>query len=544
LPRYRLWVLGAVNGLILLHILCYYFLDRRSIGCVDFFGLATFFGNGQITAGTIFLVCVVGVTLVFGRVFCGWGCHFALFQDLLVRFLTRLGVRTPFRRSRLEYVVPPILFLVTLLYPIAAWWQTNGLPREVTMELAYPEVWHLLPGLKGVVLILLVDVVLLTVLFGSRAFCRYVCPYGLFLKFFHAFSPFRVVKTGNCSDCGACARACPTGVPIKYETERFGVIRDLNCMNCGDCVATCPSGALSLRPTRRAYSLAWLRGIAMAGQPVRVELVLFFATIGGLVAFRGREYGDFLAAGMGLVIGAVVVGAFEPARFLPHGFSARFSSARQYLVAALTFCLVAGMVGQTLGLDVLRRGDRALKTRDYGAALAYFETGSRIAVVFRPFTFYLDDFAARVPGRVSRLEAEADKLMTSAKWHDAELVYRAIIAIQPDRIRAHGNLGTALFKQGRYWDAGACYLAVLEHDPNDLVALYHLAMTRIQLGELDDAAELVVRILDIDTVGNAYDLIRENPIFRLLDQHPGYRRVMAVYQSQRAGSSHKGEMNR
>ena len=43
------------NGIILLHILAYYVFDRKTIGCVDFFGLATFLGIGQVTAGTVFL---------------------------------------------------------------------------------------------------------------------------------------------------------------------------------------------------------------------------------------------------------------------------------------------------------------------------------------------------------------------------------------------------------------------------------------------------------------------------------------------------------
>jgi polyferredoxin len=224
-PRQRLLFLGVVNGLILLHILVYYVFDRRGIGCIDFFGLATFAGKGQITAGTVFLAGLILVTLLLGRVFCGWGCHFALFQDLLVRLLNRIGLRTHFRRSRLELAVPPILLFVTLAYPILVWWNRRGPPDSVTVDLAYPEVWHLLPGVKGVLLILLIDVVVLTLLFGSRAFCRYICPYGLFLKCFHVLSPTRIVKNRDCSGCGSCSSACPTGVPIKYEIERFGVIR-------------------------------------------------------------------------------------------------------------------------------------------------------------------------------------------------------------------------------------------------------------------------------------------------------------------------------
>lgn len=515
------------------------------MGCVDFFGLATFLGNGQITAGTIFLISVVGITLLVGRVFCGWGCHFALFQDLLTKFFAKIGLRTPFRRSRLEFIVPPILFVITLLYPIVLWWRHAGFPREVTTNLAYPDVWHLLPGVKGVVLILLVDVVLLTALFGSRAFCRFVCPYGLFLKFFHVLSPLRVVKVGSCSDCGACTRACPTGVPIKYEAETFGVVRDLNCMNCGDCVSACPTGALALKPTKRAYSLGWMRGIAMASQPRWVEILLILTTIGGLAAYRGREYGDFLAAGMGLVVGAIVVMAVDPIRFCSPRLVARLTVTRlRVLAGALALYLAAGIVGQVLGLQALRHGQQSLKAGNYDAMSHTYSAGSQVARVFRPFTFYLDDFAERSHLRVAQLADLGDRLMTSGAWSEAEHVYRSIISLEPGRVEAHGNLGTALMKQGRLWEAAACYLAVLDHDPNDLVALYHLAMTRVQLGDLDDAVEIVQEILTIDKVGNAYELIRGNPLFQLLNQHPDYRRLMAVYRPQKSVASPKGEMTR
>lgn len=281
----------------------------------------------------------------------------------------------------------------------------------------------------------------------------------------------------------------------------------------------------------------------MAGQPMWAEGLLLVTTVGGLVAYRGSEYGDFLAAGMGLTVGAAVVTAIAPARFSSRRLVARLKSARLRAgIAIVAFYLAAGMVGQVLGLEALRRGERSVKATDYAGAYRAYSTGSRVAQVFRPFTFYLDDFDGRAGIHASRMMSQGDRLMTSASWEDAEFVYRTVLALEPDQIQARGNLGTALFKQSRFWEAATCYLAVLEYDPNDLVALYHLAMTRIQLGQMDDAVVLVQTILTIDTVGNAFDLIRENPLFRLLSGHPGYRRVMAVYQPQRDAGSLKGEM--
>ncbi len=533
--RYRLPFLGIVNAVILFHVIAYYAFDRKAVGCVDFFGLATFLGNGQVTAGTLFLGAILLLTLLLGRVFCGWGCHFALFQDLLVRLLTKLGIQPPVRRSRLEIVLPPVLFMVTLAYPIIAWWRANGRPYEVSVDLSYPEVWHLLPGLKGVILILVIDVVVLTLLFGTRAFCRFICPYGLMLKVFHALSPVRVVKTNECSDCGACARSCPTGVAIKFEIENFGAIRDLNCMNCGDCVAACPSGALTMRPTWLAYANARGRVASRVSSPLWTELVLLATAVAGLFLYRGREYGDFLSVGLGLVVGGLIVVSARPNYLIRAAWVKRWPSLRVLSAIVATY-LFTGLVAQGLTQRELARAGRAVDAKDYPAVAQSYSSVRRIADAFGVFTFYLDDADARARRSGALLVSTGDELMRRGDWVDAEHVFRAVLSADPTVIRAHGDLGTSLAKQGRYWEAARCYLKVLEFDPDDLVALYHLAMTWIQLDRLDDAEELVIRILDIDTVGNAHNLIANNPLFHLLDHHPRFRHAMSIYRPRVSGT--------
>lgn len=527
--RVRLLVLAGVNALIVIHAVLYYVLGNRAVGCIDFFGLATFAGLGRVTAGSVFLGAIIILSLVMGRVFCGWGCHFALFQDLLVSLFDRLNFRVPFRRSRLEFVIPPILLAVTLFYPIVAWWRVHGVPQRVSADLAYPEVWHLLPGVKGVVLILGIDVIALTLLFGSRAFCRYMCPYGLFLKFFHAAAPLRVIKSGDCSGCGQCARACPTGVPIKREIETFGLVRDLNCMNCGDCVAACPSGALSMRFTRSAYSRVVSRGTPWAGQRPWIEVVLFALTVIGLVIFRGKEFGDFLSAGLGLMTGGLAVAAISPARFNWPRRNPFENTRLRFGFGILAGFFLLGMIGVTTAAVTLRFGGRALESHQYQTALRWYTTGGRVASVLHPFDFYLNGFNSRAPIQADRAAAEGNRLMRNEAWHDAELAYRSVIVLRPGKVNARGNLGASLLKQGKFWEAAACYLDVLAYDPNDLVALYQLAIVRIQLKQFNEATSIVLKMLSLDGVGNAHDLIQGNVLFQLLDRDSRYREAMARY---------------
>lgn len=529
-PRRRLVALAAVNGLIVAHLYVYYKLGNRSIGAVDFHGIASVFTAGTIGAGTVFVVLALVATLLLGRVFCGWGCHFALFQDLLFRLLTRLGLSPPFRRSRLEHVLPPILLFFTLCFPIIAWLQRNGLPSSVRTDLGYPEVWRLLPGLKGVALILLFDVVILTVLFGSRAFCRFLCPYGYVLKWIHAIAPMRVVLRGSCDDCGSCARVCPTAVPIKYELEHFGVIRDLNCVNCGDCVAACPSGALAMKPTRLAYQRGYRDIVAAARQPLWAEAILLVTAVAGLVLYRGEEYGDFLAAAIGLTAGASLVVSVQPSRFVSARWF-RLTSKRtlRWVAALVAFYVLVGLVGQGIGHAFLRRGMESYQLANYAELSRTVERGSRVSRGFKPFTFYLDDFSARLRRETEPVFVRAGELVEQGSWEDAEHCYRTVLTSEPERAQAWGDLGTSLYMQNRFDEAALCYLRVLDTDPNDLIALYHLAMTKIHQRQLETATDIVEKILSIDSDGTCYQLIRENPEFVILERVQRYRQAMALY---------------
>jgi ferredoxin len=382
--------------------------------------------------------------------------------------------------------------------------------------------------MKGIILILIVDVVLLTVLFGSRAFCRYVCPYGLLLKFFHVLAPFRIVKAAACEDCGACTQSCPAGVPIKLEVDRFGLIHDLNCMNCGDCVSSCPSGVLSLKPTRRAYMRPLAGGTKRFPMRPWVDATLVAFVVAGLFAYRGREFGDFLSAGFGLVVGGLVVATVSPSRLLPRPLARRTLRYRVPLGIVSTF-LVVGLVVQLLGVRSIDIVDASLERGEFSRAVRALEQGRRSYDSLKGFVLYLDDFDDRVADRVPAMKARADQAAATGKWADAEVLCRAILLAKPSRFGTWGDLGTALFWQGDYWGAASCYTEVLRHDPDDLVALYHLALTRIQLGQRVEAVDLVLQILSIDDVGTSQALIRENPLFQLLRVDQRYVRVMSLY---------------
>ena len=81
----------------------------------------------------------------------------------------------------------------------------------------------------------------------SRVFCRVICPLGAFYSLFSRISLVQVeFVEGNCVECGACTRKCPTGVIPNQEFD------SRECIMCLKCVDGCPTKAIRVVDDWRA----------------------------------------------------------------------------------------------------------------------------------------------------------------------------------------------------------------------------------------------------------------------------------------------------
>jgi ferredoxin-type protein NapH len=199
---------------------------------------------GGGAAGKILLAVLplLVLTIVLGRVFCGWLCpvHFLLeMTDSLRAALVRMGV--PVRNVQLKRsmkfaalglgaistaVIGAQIFPV--IYPPAV------LGRQTFEFIFYG-------SLSGGALFLL-GIAIIEVFLSRRLWCRYLCPGG---GLYALLGNFRVVSIQRipplCDNCGDCNQMCAFG--LSPMTDMTG----MECTSCLECVRSCPTDALSIR---------------------------------------------------------------------------------------------------------------------------------------------------------------------------------------------------------------------------------------------------------------------------------------------------------
>jgi len=184
----------------------------------------------------------IGLTLVFGRFFCGWICPATFLYELNTNFgdlLNRLGFRLHRRRfdRRFKYLVLAmgiILAAVTGSVLMAAIYPPAIIGRELYYAIAL--------GGFGSGAVFFVFTLLFDLLVARRGFCRYLCPGGALYSLLGRFRLLRIQRVvEDCNDCAKCNAVCEFGLnPLRDD---FGQ----ECNNCSACIAVCPTDALIFR---------------------------------------------------------------------------------------------------------------------------------------------------------------------------------------------------------------------------------------------------------------------------------------------------------
>jgi len=217
----------------------------------------------------ILFLGIFGITVVGGRVFCGWMCPQTIFRvvyrDLIETKIVKLRKRIKNKQqepdmSKAENKVKKLVSV--LIWTVFAFIATSNLiwffvPPEIYFSHLADPANH--PVLLGTIVVtlafLLYDVIIL-----KENFCIYVCPYSrvqsvlydddtvMAVYDFHrggdiyddnkekAFTAQKTLQEfipeAECTTCESCVTVCPTHIDIRKGLQ-------LECINCLECVDAC-----------------------------------------------------------------------------------------------------------------------------------------------------------------------------------------------------------------------------------------------------------------------------------------------------------------
>jgi len=177
----------------------------------------------------ILSVIVVLLTLVLGRVWCGWMCPMGtiLYWTRFKKFKKKKIKPTSLLLIIKYILLIPIIIVAIfgLLSPAFGWMDKNPL----------------------VTLIIIISVLVISIILNlitDLFWCRYLCPLGGAMALISKISFMRRIVRSGCKDCSLCEKACSMGT-IDPENGYKNVKGE--CIVCIDCMAVCRSNSNGFR---------------------------------------------------------------------------------------------------------------------------------------------------------------------------------------------------------------------------------------------------------------------------------------------------------
>ena len=486
MSRRRAAVLLLVHVLVGLHIV-HWLATGQTFTPLEPSEASAFSRAGVVNVGLIFFVVMAASTALFGRFFCGWGCHLVALQDLSRWLLEKTGRKPKVLRSRVLIWVPVVAFVSMFVWPAVERFMHTGTLAITTTDFVTEHFWATFPGLVVGGLTFVVCGFVAVYLLGAKGFCTHACPYGALFSAADRIAPLRIKVNDRCEGCGHCTAVCTSNVRVHEEVRVYGQVVDPGCMKCMDCVSTCPKGALSYGPApialvaKRAVRAPGREGPprdSPRGLPWSEELVLGLAFVVALLTVRGLY---------GVVPFLMALGAAGCLAFIALlGFQLvgrQHVSFKSFRLKRLGRLLPAGRVAVVLlaGLLALWGHSAWVRMLQWQADRSFFALTPVLADAVR-----FDELRSVEPDSASgaAIERALGRFETLDSW--------ALIEVAGQ----DAKVGWLRLVQGDYERARLHAGSAVERGEMVVPALRVLARASLEEGDFDRAADLLARVVE------------------------------------------------
>lgn len=191
----------------------------------------------------------LGITLVFGRIYCSTVCPLGAMIDLFGRMRPAGKVYRYAKSARVlriaAFVVCASLLVTAWTFP-HRWLEPFGLYSTIVQSIT-----------AGSVTLATAAATLITLIIAAvayrrgRLFCNTLCPVGTLLGFFSSRPAFHIdIDTDRCIQCRRCVDACKAQC-INLNDHVADMSR---CVVCFNCLPVCPNEAIAYTLSRHNLS--------------------------------------------------------------------------------------------------------------------------------------------------------------------------------------------------------------------------------------------------------------------------------------------------
>lgn len=207
------------------------------------------------------ILFLIGLSLVLGRVWCGWACPMGFFQEMLDWLRGTLKINYIKLSRRTNKILRKIRWgwlatIILVSFGVALPFFTN-IRKDLhnincfTCPTRYALMWFpkvdptffsfntLFYSITSIILFIFLGL-FISSFFVRRFWCR-LCPNGAFLALFNKGCLTTKEKDlQKCTKCGICYQVCPMDNEDVYMVKNRKAVNSKNCVMCFECVKKCP----------------------------------------------------------------------------------------------------------------------------------------------------------------------------------------------------------------------------------------------------------------------------------------------------------------